>query len=558
LTSPQADDARQYVAGRWLSEDTVEQFGIGYAPNRWDALSKSLIQLGYTEPDLVAAGLVVVKDEGGTYDRFRDRLIIPIRDPRGNVVGFGARGLNPEATPKYLNSPQSELFDKSSLLFGLDLARRTIRESETAVIVEGYMDALQAHQSGFTNVVAQMGTALTEAQLRLLTRYANRLILALDPDTAGQVATDRGREVIERVSKAAAEQAAQDGTWGFDKAERDYRATLTPEFDLHGMVRYESRMGFDIRVIILPEGQDPDDLIRVNPDEWARLVDNAMAIVEYVIQTTIAGQNLDDPKVKSRVADRIVPIIGDIAKPVERSYYQQRLARLLKVDERALFPKESGSANRASGRPKTTSAPPQAGSFDAALSPTLRREADCLAALIRFPRLLYQINRILAECMAVGSADEALATPDSLEREVVAADFVSHEHQMIFQTWQAALNQDEIDAVHYLRDGLVMAGLPQFLQNLGEPPYHPDRVYEGVAYDILVLRRRRLEERFRELEFLMSDTENGGDSSTMAEHHDTLRRLTTAMNQIAKTHQRYGLPGQRGTNSDGNLQTQPR
>jgi DNA primase len=154
--APEAQHARDYVAKRSLSAETIDAFGIGYSPNSWDALSKWLLDLGYTPQELVDAGVVVVKEEGGTYDRFRDRLIIPIRDVKGNVVGFGARGFSADQQPKYLNSPQSALFDKSHLLFGLDLARRTIRESDLAVIVEGYMDTLQAHQAGFSNVVAQM------------------------------------------------------------------------------------------------------------------------------------------------------------------------------------------------------------------------------------------------------------------------------------------------------------------------------------------------------------------------------------------------------------------
>lgn len=136
--------------------------------------------LGYSEADVIEVGLALKNDNGRVYDRFRNRLIIPIRDERGRVIGFGARALAAEDNPKYLNSPQTVLFDKSRTLFGLDTAKTTIREIETAVIVEGYMDAIQAQQAGFKNVVAQMGTAMTETQLRLLTRSAKRIVLALD------------------------------------------------------------------------------------------------------------------------------------------------------------------------------------------------------------------------------------------------------------------------------------------------------------------------------------------------------------------------------------------
>ena len=402
LQAPNAGHARRYVARRGLSAETVESFGLGYAPASWDAMMNRLLEQGYERQDLIDAGLLIVKDDGGVYDRFRDRLMIPIHDPRGRVVGFGARALASDAEPKYLNSPQSPVFDKSSLLYGFSHARRTIRQSETAVIVEGYMDVLQAHQAGFTNVVAQMGTALTEPQLRLLARYANRLVLALDPDTAGQMATDRGREVIERVSKEAAQQVSREGMWEFDTAEREYRARVTPEFNARGMLRYEGRLGFDIRVAVLPHGKDPDALIREAPSAWATLVEGALPLVEYALQKAVEGQNLDDAKVKSQIAAQVVPLIEDISDPIERSHYRQRLARLLKVPENTLFPSRPSRSARPSGRqqPRASQPPPEppapAGVPRLDVAPTRSREAFCLAALIQHPRLLYEVNRILA------------------------------------------------------------------------------------------------------------------------------------------------------------------
>jgi DNA primase len=160
---------------------------IGYAPNDWRQALQHLQMLGYTQDEIVEAGVAARNEQGNVYDRFRHRLMIPIRDGRGSTVGFGARALEKDAVPKYLNSPQGPLFDKSRLLYGLDMARRAIRETETVIVVEGYMDAIQAHQAGFVNVVAQMGTALTEEQLRQLDRYASRLILALGRTPPGSV-----------------------------------------------------------------------------------------------------------------------------------------------------------------------------------------------------------------------------------------------------------------------------------------------------------------------------------------------------------------------------------
>ena len=191
----QADVARAYLDRRGLNEETINNFQLGYALDSWQALSGYLLGRGYQRQDLAAAGLIIERDDGRYYDRFRGRLIIPIRDIRGRVIAFGGRTLDPEGVPKYLNSPQTLLFDKSSTLYGLDMAKGAIRAAGHVVIVEGYMDVLQAHQHGLANIVAQMGTALTETQLKQLSRFTRSFILALDPDTAGNRATLRGLAV---------------------------------------------------------------------------------------------------------------------------------------------------------------------------------------------------------------------------------------------------------------------------------------------------------------------------------------------------------------------------
>ena len=196
----QAGDAlavRHYLNdSRGLNDETVQIFQLGYAPDSWDWLLHSLRRLGYSDDDIVEVGLAVRSEKGRVYDRFRNRLMIPIRDERGRVVGFGGRALGQDESAKYINSPQSALFDKSGLLFGLDMGKGAIRESGTAVIVEGYLDVIQAHQAGYLNVVAQMGTAMTEKQIRLVApRFASKIVLALDADEAGQNAARRSLDV---------------------------------------------------------------------------------------------------------------------------------------------------------------------------------------------------------------------------------------------------------------------------------------------------------------------------------------------------------------------------
>jgi len=561
LEAPHAQHARDYVARRGLDDKTVMQFRVGYAPNSWDATTHYLTGLGFSIAELVEAGMVVEKDAGGTYDRFRDRLMIAIRDGRGDVVGFGARALAKDANPKYINSPQSPLFDKSSLLFGFSDARRSIRETETAVIVEGYMDVMQAHQAGFTNVVAQMGTALTEAQLQLLARYASRLILALDPDSAGQMATDRGREVIKRVSDAASEEVSQEGVWGMDTAEGAYRAKLTTEFDAHGMVRYKSRLGFDLRVVTLPEGMDPDDLIRQAPDEWISLLEGALPVVEYAIQRSAAGRDLNDPQIKNEIADAIIPMINDLANPVERSHYRQRLARLLKVDERTFFPARTAAQRSAKqARPQRSSrtepAQSRAEAHGAPVSPhtpTASREAFCLAALLRYPRLIYEINRLLAEALdanalGLNGAWEGTALPaPGLTGQVISGDFSHPEYRFIFETWLAALDQDEMDPLAYLYttlDPALAATVDDWLRRplesvgrgiLPATAGKPENKIQDEALRILIqLRMKRLQEYGQELEYLMSDSDQGGDYLTASQFGVTITALRRANLRLAR------------------------
>ena len=471
LASDSADHARAYVEKRGLSEETLQQFEIGYAPDGWDITLNTFLERGYTRDEMVRSGLLVVKDEGGVYDRFRDRLIIPIRDGRGNMAGFGARGLTSEAVPKYLNSPQSDLFDKSSLLFGLDRARRSIREKETAVIVEGYMDVIQAHQAGFTNVVAQMGTALTEPQLRLLARYANRLILALDPDSAGQMATERSREVFERDVESTTSEMLKDSDSSLEAMEKEHRVRVSAEFNAAGMMRYENSLGFDLRVAVLPEGYDPDDLIREDPAAWTELVESAVHFVEYSIRTATQRADIDDPRVKSQVVEELTPIINSIADGVMRAHYRQRLARVLKIAENILFPQDLSVGNRSRGKSSRRrfnggSAPAPASAslpVDNTLTPTFSREAFCLAALIQYPRLVYRINRMLAEYLdpqALIRTRPALAVienwPDLevLAPYVIGSDFAHPEHRQIFWAWNEALNQDMVEPVNYLIEAL--------------------------------------------------------------------------------------------------------
>jgi DNA primase len=314
-----AQFARDYLAKRFITPETIEQFELGYSLDDWHAMESYLVGKGFTVADVESAGLSILRDGGGHYDRFRGRLMFPIRNRSGEVIGFGARTLTGEE-PKYLNSPQTPMFDKSGTLYGLDLAKDTIRAQNLAVIVEGYMDVIGAHQGGFKNVVASLGTALTEKQLGLLKRLTNRYALALDPDAAGEEATKRGLEV--------ARQALD-------------RKTVPVPMGA-GLIAFEQRLEAELLVIAMPEGKDPDELIHDNPAEWQRLTEHPEPLVDFQFRVMTQDLDLKLARDKSIAVKRLVPIIQEVGDSVQRAHYTQQLARLVQVPEQTIAQQISG------------------------------------------------------------------------------------------------------------------------------------------------------------------------------------------------------------------------
>ena len=320
MTSPQAQNCRAYIRDkRHLTDETLVTWQIGYSQMDYQALSNYMNARGFTMPELIDAGLVIDPsagsgDEGRRYDRFRGRLMIPIKDVKGQVVGFGSRSLD-GSEPKYMNSPQTPVFDKGRLLFGLDRARNTIRNDQASVLVEGYMDVIGCHQAGFTNVVAGMGTSLTEDQFKILKRLAPRIVLALDPDAAGNRAVLRGVDVAR------------------EALDRDEHIT----FDARGTIRNESKLNADIRVAVMPDERDPDEIVIDAPDQWREIVANARPVIEHVIDIMLAQFDVADPHAKSNAVRAVAPILLDTSDAVQRDFYVQQLARRLQISTRAIL-----------------------------------------------------------------------------------------------------------------------------------------------------------------------------------------------------------------------------
>ncbi len=312
--SPAGEQALRYLTERGINEDTVKDFQLGMAPKGWESLKGHLADLGHTEEQMLAAGLIIERDgdREGSYDRFRERLMFPIRDGKGRVIGFGARALD-DSQPKYLNSPQTPLFDKSGALFALDRAEQAIRAESEVVLVEGYMDALQAHQAGFGNVVAIMGTALTERQVSLVRNMARRYALALDPDTAGEEATRRSLE------------------GAFDIFRREVVRVSNSAVPM-GVRRELPKL----RIINLPTDRDPDDVIRNDPDDWRKRVEEATPILEYLIQREAAQPEAATPEGRLEAVNRIFPLITALDNPFEQQQAFSSLAAALKIEERTL------------------------------------------------------------------------------------------------------------------------------------------------------------------------------------------------------------------------------
>jgi DNA primase len=307
--------ALEYLRGRGFTDDTIAKYQLGYAPGGWDTLTRQLAAKRNVRADeLVEVGLAQPRQSGrgGVYDRFRERVIFPIRDANGSPVGLGGRILASAADdggdhgPKYLNSPATPLFDKSRTLYLIDKAKGPIRKSSQAVIVEGYTDALMAHQAGFDNVVASLGTALTAGQIGLLTRYAKKIALAYDVDVAGEKA----------------------GTFGVNNIE-----WLIPQ-----LAAADTGVELDeVRVVRLPDGKDPDEVVREAPDRWREEVRTAQPIVDYLIDFHARQVDLKTPGGKARFVDAIAPTLRAIPNPVMRDAYLQKIHNVSGVEERSVL-----------------------------------------------------------------------------------------------------------------------------------------------------------------------------------------------------------------------------
>jgi DNA primase len=410
LGTKAGSNASAYLASRGLDSETIEVFQLGYAPEAWEGLKSHLSERGFSDAELLQAGLLVESERGG-YDRFRNRLMFPIRDDRGRVVGFGGRALADEEGAKYINTPQTDLFDKSSILYALDRAKDTIRRDQEAIVVEGYMDVIAAHQHGIRNAVASMGTALTEKQMRALDRLKCRVLLALDADAAGIEATLRAlREAADLgMLRGGAPSVHPDS---LDEARFEGGVEQWSKGALKGAV-------FNCYVISL-EGKDPDEMIRADRATWDAAVEHATPFLDHVFSLVAARSNLSQPTARADMVRQLAPFIRLIDDPVIRGHWVQRLANKARVNEKTVE-----AELQQHPRPKTSIRARDTGRSSQAIPDAYARdpiEEFLLALLLHHPELRAEA-RDLVDAGA-------------------AAAFSLGENAAVFEAWSAAESDD--------------------------------------------------------------------------------------------------------------------
>ena len=326
LQSRAAASVRQYLKQRGLTEETTEAFQLGFAPDSWEALSTHLLQKGATQEQLEKSGLVVKRDDGGSYDRFRGRLIFPVLDAQGKPIAFGGRTLDPEGDPKYLNSPETPAYTKGRHLYGLHLTRDEIRRQGFAILVEGYLDLIIPYQFGVRNLVASLGTALTPEQVKLVGRFARKVLVNYDGDRAGVQAAKRAIETI----------LAED---------------------------------IEVKVLVLPDNADPDDFIRKNGvSEYNRRRGEAQPHIQFVIDQAVRDRNLNNPADKAAAVEETLPFVRAVRNRIQkREYFDIAMdgLRLQREQRRELWQQVRGSVTDAAAVQKV---------FAQSIQPTVAEE----------------------------------------------------------------------------------------------------------------------------------------------------------------------------------------
>ena len=519
--------ALEYLHGRGFTDETIQRFQLGWAPEGWDQMIRMLqSRRNVTLPELAEVGLTSQRSSGrGAYDKFRARIIFPIRDAAGNAVGIGGRILPGAAStgtatatgaatpdpgaPKYLNSPATTLFDKSRTLYLVERARGEMRRTDEAVLVEGYTDALMAHQAGFENVVASLGTALTPAQVALIARYAREIVLAYDVDPAGQHAGSiGGAELFHLIGSLAAEETGVEIT--------------------------------RVRVARLPEGKDPDEVIRDTPDLWREAIRTAQPIIEFLIDYYATAFDVRTAEGRRHAVGALMPMLRQIRDPVVRDSYLQTLARRTGVEERVLLealrapePAGHGAGRGGAGRSGSGAGTGTSGRFTAE---AVMSAPDTIDTKAELRSLTLEEGRLLRLLLLVPEQQERVAEtlkaqgaqlPSTPARELLAAMLADRERD------READGSGSFERMRFLE------ALPAELHSLAialfadRGPNDPttldgDHVRNGVDQCLLSLEAGRLEDEIDFNAAELVEAQAAGDRQAVARLLELQRNLTQA------------------------------
>jgi DNA primase len=450
LSTQAGGKARSYLERREVDTATAKDFRLGFSPDAWETIKSYLHNKGYAEQELVEAGLIIEKEGGGSYDRFRNRLMFPIADSQGRVTGFGARALD-DSLPKYINSPQTPAFDKSGSLYGIDRAKVAIGRQDSAIIVEGYMDAVTAHQGGWRNVVGSMGTSLTERQVAIIRRLTSNITLALDADLAGEEATLRGKAIL-----------------AYSNAEA--------------------------KVIPLPKGKDPDDVIREDPALWQKLAEQAMPIMDFAFQSVVSKIDINRARDKSLAVQKLLPAIHDMRDPIQQSHYLRRLAVELKIEDSAI---RAARRELESGQRRPQPQKPAARSRPAERFLSSPIEEYCLALLLQYPELRTPAGELSPEHFQCTENREVFLkwqhVPQIpvLERELDSS-LLEHLYYLVSKDFPPAIGASERTRQSALADCILrlQEKLSRKLETEKEAALELERERGGISSELAKLREQ--------------------------------------------------------------------
>ena len=469
---------KAYLLKRGLSEETLKEWQVGYNPDAWTAMLEYLRSQKFKDEEIFAAGLAGRSDRGSAYDRFRDRITFPIKDVSGNVIAFTAR-INPEKEKtipggKYINSPQTDVYDKSKVLFALHKAKKAIKERGFAIVVEGQMDAIACHQHGFTNTVASSGTALTAEQLLLLKRFSNNLALSFDMDNAGQLAADRG-------------------------------------------IREAMALDINLKIITLPEEyKDPDQCLQSNPDDFKQAVINSRPVMEYYFDKITTGKDLSKLADKKEVVKLMLNMIVKLSNKIDQEFWFKRLAESVGVSEQIL--RESVVIDKPTSRQtaqKTEMKTPVV--EDAAVNRDERLADILLAILLKAP-------------------DYIPYAASNLEPEDILLENLSqfYKNLIIYYNKSAVLEYDAF-RLYLQEQGDKSVEIVDRLALLAERDYYDyddNQLKSELSKVLLELKKFSLKRRIKKLQDQIGAAEAGSDKTDLNNLMTEIKNLTEQLNSL--------------------------